>query len=970
MVVHQEAGRVIARWRSDAVDGESLTYELRLRQQGTTDAVDLQVAQSFADITHILKSGTSYSVTVRAINRDGVASAFSSPTPVQVARSASGVPPERPIRTIESDAMGGMPPTRLATPASLDWWHSLSVLSLDWSSVRSPDSGQVMYEVRVRHARNPRSTAMDFEVSDTRANFDESVLQPDHVYEFTVRAVTGTLIGAFSDPVTVHFCPVSPDDMYALGSTFRSDSDKLRAREWLFRAASMGHLESIVLLWREDLIDQDQAADLLEVAADGGNSDAFFLRGQLALGEDPFYVDIYDDEDDDGVDEDTAIFWLSKAAGAGDIDGVTQLGRIALRQRDYAGAMQWLSHEDLLDPPRPEVMRMRGEAEAGLGRMDAARMWFLKSLDSACGNRDTCHAWMALGDLAASVNDHAEAAKWYEEVLAAAEWEWDREKAREKLDGLTRKTRPDLQFEAHKSGSRFRTIPAQEPRPRDRRVPLLDLPDAASDSVSDSDRSQQSGNPTDPAAVLSMLVADPYKYVRRALAQNLSVPTWALATLVDDAEEDVRSALAERVPLPAEIAEILVRDPDVYVRGYIASNPSTPEALLDWLADDTDSSVRRELATNPSLPDGMLVQLAQDKDAHVRAIVAGNPSVSAECLVSLSSDAEFWVRDRVAEHPKATPDVLRKLAKDRAEKVAVNPGTPSDVLTALARDGYSSIREAVAGNPAASADCLTFLEADDDAAVRAALARNPSTPVEVLQRLAWDPIEDVRDATLANHALPRNLSEILERPNAAWVISHDLALDPDDIPRIARDPNPYVRRCAAEHEPCPEQVLAQLAADSEAVVRKAVADNPATAPEVLERLAVEDLDKHVREAVARNAATEPAVLEILALDPKKVVREAAATNPAASVEVFQELVSDEKAAVRERVAKRAPWESVDLQNLVTDRSDAVRASLASNPSIPALVWVVLASDESNDVREAAAGNPSIGRFVGHDEHAP
>ena len=68
-------------------------------------------------------------------------------------------------------------------------------------------------------------------------------------------------------------------------------------------------------------------------------------------------------------------------------------------------------------------------------------------------------------------------------------------------------------------------------------------------------------------------------------------------------------------------------------------------------------------------------------------------------------------------------------------------------------------------------------------------------------------------------------------------------------------------------------------------VRAAVAFNPSTAPETLQRLA-SDISAVVRSCVGQNPSTPPAVLAVLAVDSDSAVRYPALANPAAEQAVF------------------------------------------------------------------------------------
>ena len=87
-----------------------------------------------------------------------------------------------------------------------------------------------------------------------------------------------------------------------------------------------------------------------------------------------------------------------------------------------------------------------------------------------------------------------------------------------------------------------------------------------------------------------------------------------------------------------------------------------------------------------------------------------------------------------------------------------------------------------------------------------------------------------------------------------------------------------VRRSAARNPATPADVLTELAKDSDCVVHRSAARNPATPADVLTELA-KDSDWHVRSYAAGNPNTPVDVLTELAKDSDCIVRSYAARNP-------------------------------------------------------------------------------------------
>ena len=117
-------------------------------------------------------------------------------------------------------------------------------------------------------------------------------------------------------------------------------------------------------------------------------------------------------------------------------------------------------------------------------------------------------------------------------------------------------------------------------------------------------------------------------------------------------------------------------------------------------------------------------------------------------------NSDWCVRRNVAMNPNTPADVLTELAKDSHWAVrryaAGNPNTPVDVLTELAKDSDWYVRLSAAGNPNTPADVLTELAKDSDCIVRRNAARNPNMPdyeAEELQFSVKDTYVSVQGTT-------------------------------------------------------------------------------------------------------------------------------------------------------------------------------------------------------------------------------
>ena len=111
-------------------------------------------------------------------------------------------------------------------------------------------------------------------------------------------------------------------------------------------------------------------------------------------------------------------------------------------------------------------------------------------------------------------------------------------------------------------------------------------------------------------------------------------------------------------------------------------------------------------------------------------------------------------------------------------------------------------------------------------------------------------------------------------------------------------------------------------------------------------------DMGSRWAVAKNPHTPSEILEKLAKDEVNLVRALVATNPNTPVECLYELFEDEK-IVRDGISgnPNAPKELLD--KLAEDSDKLVRLRVAENPATPKEILQKLTEDVDKDVSKAA-----------------
>ena len=167
----------------------------------------------------------------------------------------------------------------------------------------------------------------------------------------------------------------------------------------------------------------------------------------------------------------------------------------------------------------------------------------------------------------------------------------------------------------------------------------------------------------------------------------------------------------------------------------------------------------------------------------------------------------------------------------------------------------------------------------------------------------------------------------------------------------------YLQHSAAQHRSCPPRVL-RLLSRASAVVRIAVAANPACQPGVIEEL-VTDPDSRVRSAAISNPSLPAAVL-VAVSDPAAGIDNAvsAAANPNSGPGLARRLAAsdDNSAAVAAALIPECPIDV--LESLATRGGETLQSVVAAHAACPVDVLAKAARSRWSSVIKAVAGNLS------------
>jgi hypothetical protein len=161
------------------------------------------------------------------------------------------------------------------------------------------------------------------------------------------------------------------------------------------------------------------------------------------------------------------------------------------------------------------------------------------------------------------------------------------------------------------------------------------------------------------------------------------------------------------------------------------------------------------------------------------------------------------------------------------------------------------------------------------------------------------------------------------------------------------------RRAGLSHDPAELDGLA----GGTALVRRAVAGNPHTAPTTLVRLA--DNSAGTRYQISQNPACPPELLRRWVADGSAKVRQRVAANPGTPGDILGRLARDDDPQVQQ-AALANPGLPPDVASRYVHSTDAeLRKFVAANPALSGSCQETLAGDQVPTVRTWLARNPCI-----------
>lgn len=334
------------------------------------------------------------------------------------------------------------------------------------------------------------------------------------------------------------------------------------------------------------------------------------------------------------------------------------------------------------------------------------------------------------------------------------------------------------------------------------------------------------------------------------------------------------------------------------------------------------------------------------------------PKTVIEALEQLADDKQVDVRRAIARQIN-NPAILKRLSADESIKssVADNPNTPIDLLSELAADNNSYIRQVVASNPNASLDILSKLAEDDSWDVRKAVAENPSSSQDILLLLSYDSHFEIQHASNHNPNIHPSVKETLRLAQASDTSKEKLS-------QLALCSIEDVRIAVASNPNTPSETLEQLANSEYSRIVESVLRNPNTPNSILEAFVKKEFFKKlyvedIRRSIAHNPAAPFNIFSVLSQDKSYYrVRWDVASNPHTPPELLIVLSKDRHKDVKGAVASNPNTPESIITKLSKSVDEDIRMKVAENININPAILEKLAEDESWDVRKAVAENPN------------
>ena len=345
----------------------------------------------------------------------------------------------------------------------------------------------------------------------------------------------------------------------------------------------------------------------------------------------------------------------------------------------------------------------------------------------------------------------------------------------------------------------------------------------------------------------------------------------------------------------------------------------------------------RDVSTSPA----RLTVLAVNRDAEIRRVVTGNPNTPSRVLERLSVmfPEAFFANPILDLLSLENPNFIADLPTWVRSRMLACENAPEGYLRWAEKFGNDEALLAVCANRGAPQAMLERLCDHHDAAVARAAQLHVNS--------ARESIEEIEAMTISEILRDETLERDSETLKAFLVVN---LATPEVLAVLALDNDADVRKGIAQHAGVSSGILEQLAADDDEDVRAIARANLRGTGERFElvvrleagetNLSASELESASKVGIwafklAVQQANAPMMLLAQAANNEDWrVREAAARNPNLSGELLEKLAQDSDRDVRAAIAANTHLNAETLERLLGDTSEEVRAVAVQHPHAP------------------------------------
>jgi hypothetical protein len=447
---------------------------------------------------------------------------------------------------------------------------------------------------------------------------------------------------------------------------------------------------------------------------------------------------------------------------------------------------------------------------------------------------------------------------------------------------------------------------------------------------------------SDPDALLTQPIA-----VQMTIVNHLETPRLILEVLVKSDDSRVAEAAQLHVNWAGELGENEQAAIDAFLQtAQLGQNdrlavellkiaPVPPVFFSEWVP-----AAQMEGFKNPYMPLHYRLQwlerLAQEPTLEPRLQVAESPETPLSILEILVGDLELPVRWAAKSNP-ACPSALIELVEGQ-QTVASDWNTDVEQLEMLSQSRWGLIRLAVAKNPSASVETLMHLASDAVVNIQLAVAQNPMAPAIALAALANHPENAIQEA-------------VAKHPNTPEEVLHQLFATQQRVLRGREAlPASLLQRF---FEARSREIPLWKNTDLQYFLTK----QPNTSGDLLAELANVDLEEVRADLLTAHQPGSPEILENWVKN-KITFLKSIASHPNTTAETLEQLAAypdeERQLAVAQNLNTSEHLRHQILEQLVDHADDRIKVAIAKDLQTPVTLLEKMAGD-SIDITRISSG---------------